>query len=193
MWIDFFEYDDIYSKQNKIYQKKNMYSLNLNLAESEKNRIMSLHNSKKNNHGTSINEQEIITNVAPKKYKLSGITDANFNSFASEFDSNQIKSVNLLTGESLKNILSNPKASGPIIKFIELILKLAAYNFTTAADIKKPAYDKTIADLYSRELSNVSRNFPYDQFMNYYFGGVGKFKEGMEKLITLRLNSIRKS
>ena len=169
-----------------------MYSLNLTLTESEKERIMSLHNSKKNNYGTSINEQELATKVPPtKKYKLPGITDANFNSFI-QSDSNQFKSANLLTPQGFKLML-NPGAAGPVMDFIETILKIAAIYFTTAADIKKPNYDKTIVDLYNQQTAKRFNNFPFDSFMESYFGSFQMFKKGMETLIVNKLSSLGKS
>lgn len=168
-----------------------MYSLNLTLTESEKKRIMSLHNSKKNNYGTSINEQEMSPPTTTKKYKLPGITDENLNSFI-QSDNNQFKSANLLTPQGFELMLK-PGTAGPVMDFIQMILKLAAYNFTTAADIKKPNYDKTIVDLYNQQTSKRLNNFPFNNFMESYFGSIEMFKKGMETLIVNKLNSLGKS
>jgi len=166
-----------------------MYNLNLNLTESEKKRILSLHDSK-NIKNKTISEQnaEQLSPTPPTsgKFKLPGINDQNFNNFLS-VNSNDTNSLNLFTKSSQDALKTNPQQMGPALNFISSVLDFAAKTFPKSDEILGPKYDTILTNLYG----NLNmQNYKYDDFIKFYFGDITKFKQGMKNLIDTKLKSL---
>lgn len=169
-----------------------MYNLNLNLTESEKKRILSLHNSK--NINKTILEQNtgqpVPAITKPGSYKLPGITDQNFNVFIEHPQMSDPIFTTASKDAVNKAIRSNPQQppSTPQFEFIKGVLELAARKFTKSDEILGTNYDTILTNLYGK--LNM-QNYPYEKFMDYYFGGLENFKKGMKNLIDNKLKGLQ--
>ena len=89
-----------------------------------------------------------------------------------------------------KAIRDNPRnpPSTSQFEFIKGVLELAARKFTKSDEILGKNYDTILTNLYGK--LNM-QNYPYEKFMDYYFGGVDKFKTNMKNLIDTKLKGLQ--
>ena len=200
--------------------------VNFNLSEEEKNRIRTLHESRKNLHGTVVMEQGTTqappgvkpstgtpqpTQPATSKYKLPEITDDNkYKTFITIAGTDDIRPSGLLSvadqwfktnysakkgtisqQEYVKGMQAWSAWSGQIEAVAKALLSMAALQGINAEAFKSVDDDVIVRFLDINKIPKPIPNQDWVENMDNGVGGMQALKNGMSKLITMRLNVIK--